>query len=244
MGQICTTRPLGAVRPRSRARAPCAPRLRCVAEPTKRPAVADEDERSPFDTRAPVGEAPAPDPEPAEEARPEAPPRRRLSLLLIVAAVILVADVVSKLSVVAKLTPGTPVKVIPAVLDLDLTRNAGAAFGFAAGATIIFTVVAASVVVFIVRAARQLGSVGWAWALGLLLGGALGNLGDRLFRAPGPLRGHVVDWIHLHHWPVFNVADSGIVIGGILAVLLSMLGKGLDGRPTHATRETSTPSSP
>ncbi len=157
------------------------------------------------------------------------PPRRRLPLLLIVAGVVLVADVVSKLLVVAHLSNRPPVDVIPSVLDLELTRNAGAAFGFAAGATIIFSVVAAAVVVFIVRASRKLGSVGWAWALGLLLGGALGNLGDRLFRAPGPLRGHVVDWIHLHHWPVFNIADSGIVIGGLLAVLLSMRGIRLDG---------------
>ena len=158
------------------------------------------------------------------------PVRRRLPLLLAVAAVILIADVVSKLLVVANLQLGETVDVIPSVLDLQLTRNAGAAFGFAAGATIIFTVVAAAVVVFIVRAARKLGSVGWAWSLGLLLGGALGNLADRLFRAPGPLRGHVVDWIHIHHWPVFNLADSAIVVGGILAVYLSMRGITLDGR--------------
>ncbi len=64
-------------------------------------------------------------------------------------------------------------------------------------------------VVAIVRVARRLRNPWWALALGLLLGGALGNLVDRLFRAPAPLRGHVVDWIHLHHWPVFNLADSG-----------------------------------
>lgn len=160
-----------------------------------------------------------------------AAPSRRLTLLLSVAGVIFVLDLVSKLLVVANLSDRlTPVTLIPDVLDLQLTRNAGAAFGFAAGATVIFTVVAAAVVVFIVRTARKLASVGWAWALGLLLGGAVGNLGDRLFRAPGPLRGHVVDWIHLHHWPVFNVADSAIVIGGLLAVFLSMRGIGLDGR--------------
>ena len=122
----------------------------------------------------------------------------------------LIADVISKQLVVAHLSNRGAVTVIPSVLDLELTRNAGAAFGFAAGATIIFSVVAAAVVV-LHRARRPASSAstGWAWALGLLLGGALGNLGDRLFRAPGPLRGHVVDWIHLHHWPVFNLADSG-----------------------------------
>jgi signal peptidase II len=168
----------------------------------------------------------------------QAPSRLRLVLLLCIAAVLLAADVVSKLIVVAKLSDRGPVKVIPSVLDLELTRNPGAAFGFAAGATVIFTVVAAGVVVFIVRAARKLGSVGWAWALGLLLGGALGNLGDRIFRAPGPLRGHVVDWIHLHHWPIFNIADSGVVVGGLLAVLLSMRGIHLDG--TRTVPETTT----
>jgi signal peptidase II len=173
-------------------------------------------------------------PEPSATA---GPPRRRLPLLLTVAGTVLVADVVSKLLVVAHLSNREPLEVIPAVLDLQLTRNAGAAFGFAAGATVIFTLVAASVVVFIARAARRLASVGWAWALGMLLGGALGNLGDRVFRAPGPLRGHVVDWIHLHHWPVFNVADSGVVIGGLLAVLLSTRGIRLDGHPARADGE-------
>jgi signal peptidase II len=158
-----------------------------------------------------------------------AAPRRRLPLLLAVAGVVLIADIISKQIVVAQLSNRGPVDVIPSVLDLELTRNAGAAFGFAAGATIIFTVVAVAVVFFIARAARKLASTGWAWSLGLLLGGALGNLGDRLFRAPGPLRGHVIDWIHLHHWPVFNVADSAIVVGGLLAVVLSMRGIRLDG---------------
>jgi signal peptidase II len=161
---------------------------------------------------------------------PAAAPRRRLPLLVVVAAVVLIADVVSKQLVVAHLSNRLPLNVIPSVLDLELTRNPGAAFGFAAGATVIFSVVAVAVVIFIARASRRLASAGWAWALGLLLGGALGNLGDRLFRAPGPLRGHVVDWIHLHHWPVFNLADSAIVIGGILAVLLSMRGIRLDGQ--------------
>ena len=167
------------------------------------------------------------------------PSRPRLALLLCVAAVVLAADVISKLIVVAKLSGRGTVKVIPSVLDLELTRNPGAAFGFAAGATVIFTLVAAGVVVFIVRAARKLGSAGWAWALGLLLGGALGNLGDRVFRDPGPLRGHVVDWIYLHHWPIFNLADSGVVVGGFLAVLLSMRGIHLDGTRAEAKPDTS-----
>ena len=143
--------------------------------------------------------------------------------------VVLVADVVTKLIVVAKLSNRAPVQVIPHVLRLTLTRNPGAAFSIGQGATVLFTAVALAVVVVIARTARSLVSRGWALALGLLLGGALGNLTDRLFRSPGPLRGHVVDWIELPHWPVFNVADSAIVCGGVLAVLLAMRGIELDG---------------
>jgi len=142
---------------------------------------------------------------------------------------VLLADVVSKHVVVANLTDHAPVRVIPHVLTLTLTRNPGAAFGVGAGSTVLFTAVAAAVVVVIVRTARSLGSRGWAIALGLLLGGALGNLADRLFRAPAPLRGRVVDWLELPHWPVFNLADAAIVSGGVLAVLLVLSGIELDG---------------
>jgi signal peptidase II len=85
------------------------------------------------------------------------------------------------------------------------------------------------VIVVIVRTARRLGSTGWAVSLGLLLGGATGNLVDRIFRAPGPGRGAVVDFIDFRVWPVFNLADSAIVVGGLLAVVLSMRGVELDG---------------
>ena len=93
----------------------------------------------------------------------------------------------------------------------------------------VFALVAVGVIVVIMRFAGRLRSSAWAVTLGLLLGGALGNLVDRLFRAPGPLRGYVVDWIQLPHWPVFNLADSAIVCGGALAVLLTLLGVELDG---------------
>jgi signal peptidase II len=90
------------------------------------------------------------------------------------------------------------------------------------------------VIVYILRAARNLRSVGWAITLGLLLGGATGNLVDRIFRAPGSFQGHVVDWIQLPHWPVFNLADSSIVCAGFLVVLLALRGVRLDGtRPVH-----------
>jgi signal peptidase II len=142
----------------------------------------------------------------------------------VTAAVVLAADAVSKALVVAHLTPGRPVRVVGSVLRLDLTRNSGAAFSIGTGATIVFTAAAVVVAVVLVRTARRLVSSWWGACLGLLLGGALGNLADRLFRAPGPLRGHVVDWIRLPHWPVFNLADSAIVVGAIAIVLLAVTG--------------------
>src|ERR1035438_9010158 len=101
--------------------------------------------------------------------------------------------------------------------------------------TAVFTLIAVVVIVSILRTARRLRSLAWAVTLGMLLGGATGNLGDRLFRSPGLLRGHVVDWIELPHWPVFNVADSAIVCGGILAVLIAARGIRLDGKRDRAT---------
>jgi signal peptidase II len=95
--------------------------------------------------------------------------------------------------------------------------------------TIVFTLIAVGVIFFILRTSRRLRSLPWAVTLGLLLGGATGNLTDRLLRSPGLFRGDVVDWIQLPHWPVFNVADSAIVCGGALAVLLAARGIRLDG---------------
>jgi signal peptidase II len=145
-------------------------------------------------------------------------------LLFGVALVTLTADVVSKVVAVATLSDRGPVTLVPGVLDLALYRNTGAAFSVGAGATLVFTAIAIGVASAIVRTASRLSSNGWAVVLGLLLGGAVGNLVDRLLRAPGPGRGAVVDWIHLHHWPVFNLADSAIVVGGVLALVLSTRG--------------------
>jgi signal peptidase II len=157
-------------------------------------------------------------------------PPRRTTFLLLVAVAVLVADVVSKVVVVATLRPGQLVRLAGHYLELTNTRNSGAAFSVGTGATVLFTAVAAVVVVVILRAAKRLRSIDWAICLGLLLGGALGNLIDRLFRSPAPLRGEVVDWIQIPHWPVFNLADSAIVVGGCVAVLLSTRGVSFDGR--------------
>jgi signal peptidase II len=161
--------------------------------------------------------------------------------LLIVAAAVLVADVVSKVLVVATMTPGQVVHLVDHVLRLTNTRNSGAAFSVGTRATVLFTAVACVVVVVILRAAKRLRSTAWAICLGLLLGGALGNLSDRLFRSPGVFRGRVVDWIELPHWPVFNLADSAIVVGGCLAVLLAARGIPLEGAQAEATPEATEP---
>ena len=177
---------------------------------------------------------------PGEPARP-----RRTAVLVATAAGLLAADVLTKVVVVAELMGREPVRLPGHFLWLTHARNPGAAFSFAEGATVLFTAVAAIVVAVIVRTATRLRSAAWAVSLGLVLGGAAGNLTDRLFRSPGPLRGHVVDWISLRtpDWrmlfPIFNLADSGIVCGGILAVLLATLGYEMDG--TRAGKDTPDP---
>jgi signal peptidase II len=168
------------------------------------------------------------------ETAPSDRPRRSRRLLLLVGAVagaVLALDQVTKAAVVAHLAEGEQRHLVGSVLQLHLTRNAGAAFSTATGMTWVLTVVAVAVVVVVLRVASRLHRRIWAVTLGLLLGGALGNLSDRLFRAPGVARGHVVDFLELPHWPIFNVADSAIVTAGALVVLLTLLGIGLDAAP-------------
>jgi signal peptidase II len=164
---------------------------------------------------------------------------RRVGLLLGVAVVVITADLVSKVLVAANIPEQTYVHVIGNVFMLTQVRNGGAAFNLGGtSVTIVFTLIAAGVVTYILRAASSLRSAAWAITLGLLLGGATGNLIDRIFRAPGPFRGDVVDWIEVtRYWPVFNVADSCIVCAGILVVLLALNGVHLDGTRTIRTAE-------
>ncbi|WP_433725114.1 signal peptidase II [Nocardia sp. CA-129566] len=162
----------------------------------------------------------------------------RLRTLLIIAAVLLGLDLLTKTIVVAKLTPGDPVPIIGDFARLSLVRNPGAAFSMATGMTWLLTLVAAAVVIGVIRIGRTLRSLWWAIGLGMVLGGALGNLVDRLFRAPGPLQGHVVDFIAVGWWPVFNLADSSIVCGAILLVVLTVFGFEPDGSRTgHGRHE-------
>lgn len=170
----------------------------------------------------------------------EHPPRRRVGLLAAVASALFVLDLVTKVIAVATLEGREePVRVLGGLVFFQLLRNPGAAFSMATGMTWVLALVAICVVVAIIWLARRLRSTGWAIGLGLVLAGALGNLVDRIFRAPGPLQGHVVDFVSLFApngevWPVFNVADSGIVVGGILIVLLTLLGREYDGTNTRA----------
>jgi signal peptidase II len=164
-------------------------------------------------------------------------PRSRIALLGGIAALVLVADVLTKVVAVARLEGREPVELLGGAVYLVLVRNPGAAFSLATGYTWVLSLVAVAVVVVIVQISRRLRSTGWAVALGLVLGGALGNLADRIFRTPGPLRGHVVDVVSLLApdgtvWPVFNLADSCIVSGGVLLVLLALTGRELDGTRT------------
>jgi signal peptidase II len=168
---------------------------------------------------------------------------RRVGLLLGVAALVIAADVISKVLVVAKIPERTYVHLIGNVFMLTQVRNGGAAFNLGGTSnTIVFTLIAVGVVSYIVRAAGRMRSTGWAVALGLLLGGATGNLIDRIFRAPAPFRGDVVDWIYVtRYWPAFNVADSCIVCGGILIVLLALRGIRLDGTTASGYRPGNSP---
>ncbi|MEU3826578.1 signal peptidase II [Streptomyces sp. SID486] len=154
---------------------------------------------------------------------------RRIAVLFAVAVFAYALDLISKLLVVSRLEGHAPIRLVGDLLELHAIRNPGAAFGFGAAFTIIFTLIAAAVIVVIIRLARKLYSFPWAVALGLLLGGALGNLTDRIFRAPGVFEGEVVDFIAPKGFAVFNLADSAIVCGGILIVLLSFRGLDPDG---------------
>lgn len=160
--------------------------------------------------------------------------RPKVLLLAGIAVLVLAIDIVTKTVAVATLEGKEPIELLGGLVNLQVIRNPGAAFSLATGYTWLLTIIAIGVVVVIIRVARRLRSTGWAVALGLVLGGALGNLTDRMFRYPGPFRGHVVDVISVFApdgrvFPVFNGADCGVVSGGILLVLLALMGRELDG---------------
>ena len=169
-----------------------------------------------------------------------APSRRRLVplVLVAVAAIIFASDQIVKNWVVTSLPEGETVPVLGEFLQWHFVRNPGAAFSMASGSTWIFTILAAVVVVVILWQIRRLRSISWSIFLGLLLGGVLGNLTDRLTREPGFPVGHVIDFISTP-WmipAIYNIADMGIVVGMVLFVLITLFGLPIDGSPRETRK--------
>jgi signal peptidase II len=161
------------------------------------------------------------------------PDRARLMLLWGgVALTGILLDALTKIVAVRHLDPSEPIRLLGGLLTLRLIRNPGAAFSLGVQFTYVFAFLAIGVLIFIgVRLVPRLGHVGWAVALGLLCAGIGGNLLDRLFRAPGAFRGHVVDFLQLPYWPIFNVADMCISAAAVLIIVLAMIkGVGIDGQ--------------
>jgi signal peptidase II len=185
----------------------------------------------PTDPNGPDGASPV-TAAPRSASAPSRRPRPLVLVLLVgIAAVVATADQVVKARVVAALPEDVPIHVIGDLLIFRRVANPGAAFSLATGATWIFSIIAVAVVVFLVWFARRIRSVAWGVLFGLLLGGTLGNLIDRLTRPPGFGVGHVVDFI-LVPWllpAIFNLADTAIVTSMCLFVLLTLLGRGIDG---------------
>jgi signal peptidase II len=162
------------------------------------------------------------------EVRPPSSSRHRI-LFAVVALAAYAVDLGTKLLAVAHLTPDEPRRVVGGLLRLDLVRNPGAAFSTGTSYTLILSVIAVIAAGVVIRFGRRLGDRTWALALGLLLAGVCGNLTDRVFREPGFLRGHVVDFLELPHWPVFNVADMLIDAAVVLIVIQTWRGIGITG---------------
>ena len=157
--------------------------------------------------------------------------RRRVDARLVFAAVALVAyalDLGSKQWALSALVDGD-IPVFGDWFTFHLTFNPGAAFSTGTDFTIVFTGLAMIAVGVVLWLSRRIRSTAWALALGLLLGGVSGNLTDRIVRPPEPFRGHVVDFLMLPNWPVFNIADICINVAAGLIILQTFRGIALDG---------------
>jgi signal peptidase II len=168
-------------------------------------------------------------------SRADEPPTRKRALLVfgVIAVLGYAADLVSKVLAVEHLTGRDPVPVVGDVLTLYLARNPGAAFSTGTSYTIVLTFVAVAAGVAVLWMSRRLRSIGWAIGLGFLMAGVLGNLTDRLFRSPGVFRGHVVDFLRLPNWPIFNVADICINVAAGVIILQAVRGISVNGSRTQ-----------
>jgi signal peptidase II len=180
-----------------------------------------------------------------EQPSPRFAPRA-VALLAGTAVIAVSLDQWTKHLSTENLEPREPVRILGGLIHLSLLRNSGAAFSFGSDYTWIFPLITLVVVGWIGFMASRLRSVPWALALGLVLGGALGNLIDRLFRAPAFLHGHVVDMISLfgpygEYFAVFNLADSCLSVGVVLAVLLELTGRQRDGSRLPTSKKKSDP---
>jgi len=164
--------------------------------------------------------------DPAEEPQTR---KRALLLFAVIAVLGYATDLVTKVLAVEHLTGREPVPVVGDVLTLYLARNPGAAFSTGTSYTIVLTFVAVAAGVSVLWVSRRLRSTGWAIGLGFLMAGVLGNLTDRIFRSPGVFRGHVVDFLRLPNWPIFNVADICINVAAGVIILQAVRGVSVNG---------------
>ena len=163
------------------------------------------------------------------EGSPVADRRRRVTLFAVVFVVLYAIDVVTKHLAVEHLTGQPDKQLVGDLLQLHLTRNPGAAFSTGTAFTEVLTGVAIVAVCVILWLSRRLGSAAWAVALGVLLAGVGGNLTDRMLREPGPFRGHVIDFLMLPNWPIFNIADVCINVAAGLILIQAFRGVRIDG---------------
>ncbi len=155
--------------------------------------------------------------------------RRAWTVFAVVAAVVYAADQLSKRAAVEHLTGRDDVHVVGDLLQLHLTRNPGAAFSLGTSFTVVLSCLAIAATVVVLVVSRKVVDRVWAVGLGAILAGITGNLTDRLLREPSPFRGHVIDFLQLPNWPIFNIADIAINLGAALILLQVIRGIGMDG---------------
>ncbi|MEI5032520.1 signal peptidase II [Streptomyces sp. CA-278952] len=154
---------------------------------------------------------------------------RHFGLIATLAAVALIADLITKQIALAHFSLAEPVSTLGGFLKFTRVSNSGAAFSLGEDTTWLFSTAKLVVIIVILWISRRVRVPIWAVIFGLVVGGASGNLVDRVFRPPSPFQGEVIDWIQLPNWPVFNIADMAVVCGGALAVWASFRGINLDG---------------